>query len=168
MKKLSIVLLSILLTACAGGTIGGLLPAPKILDGKLDGRKYTSPDAQLTVVAPASEERGEWNYTIVKEHSEQHADQNSRFVGFKTPYDNHFYSVEVVKFQSNRKLNEETFSLIKNNNLSRVISSTEKRWGSKVEKLVESDLNCENKKSYSYSIYKQYTPHIHLILISII
>ncbi|WP_444902178.1 hypothetical protein ACJJIG_04410 [Microbulbifer sp. SSSA007] len=156
MKKSSIVLLSTVLTACAGGTIGGLLPAPKILDGKLDGRKYTSPDGELTVIAPASEERGEWTYTVVKEHSEQHADQNSRFVSFKTPYDSHFYSVEIVKFLNEEELNYETFSLVKNDNLSRVISSTEERWGSKVEKLVESDLNCENKKSYSYSIYKQH------------
>lgn len=155
-KKLSIVLLSTLLTACAGGTIGGLLPAPKILDGKLDGRMYTSPDSVLKVVAPASEERGEWTYTLVKEHSEQHPDQHSRLVSFKTPYDSHFYSVEVVRLLNERKLNDEMFSLVKNDNLSRAISSTEERWGSKVEKLVESVLNCENKKSYSYSIYRQH------------
>ncbi len=163
MKKLSIVVLSTVLTACAGGTIGGLLPAPRILDGKLDGRKYTSPDNALTVMAPASEERGEWTYTVVQEHSEQHTDQNSRFVSFKTPYDSHFYSVEVIKLFNARMLNSETFSLVKNDNLSRVMSATEARWGSKVEKLVESELKCGNKKSYSYSIYKQhitsYTPN---------
>ncbi|MCL1091185.1 hypothetical protein L2744_16565 [Shewanella profunda] len=164
-KKLSIVLLSILLTACAGGTIGGLLPAPKILDGKLDGRKYSSPDSVLKVVAPASEERGEWTYTVVKEHSEQHPDQNSRLVSFKTPYDSHFYSVEIVQLLNKRTLNDEMFSLVKSDNLSRVISSTEERWGSKAEKLFESVLNCENKKSYSYLVYKQritsYTPNFY-------
>lgn len=163
MKKLSIVVLSTVLTACAGGTIGGLLPAPRILDGKLDGRKYTSPDNALTVMAPASEERAEWTYTVVQEHSEQHTDQNSRFVSFKTPYDSHFYSVEVIKLFNAKMLNSETFSLVKNDNLSRVMSATEARWGSKVEKLVESELKCGNKKSYSYSIYKQhitsYTPN---------
>jgi hypothetical protein len=154
-KNLSIILLSTVLSACAGGTIGGLLPAPKIIDGKLDGLKYTSPNNEFTVIAPASEDRAEWTYTQVKENSEQHPDQNSRFVGFKTPYDSHFYTVEVVNYLSDKKLNEPLFSLVKEDNLNRVIKSTEGRWGSKVEKLNDSELICENNKSYSYSVFKQ-------------
>ena len=162
-KNLSMVLLSIFLSACAGGTIGGLLPAPKILDGKLEGLKYTSPDGMLTVEAPASEERGEWNYTQVKENSESHPEQNSRFVGFKTPYDSHFYTAEVVNYLNSKKLNDELFSLVKKDNQQRIIQSTEDRWGNKVVKLNENQLNCKNNKSFTYSIYKQkitsYTPN---------
>jgi hypothetical protein len=154
-KISSIILLSTLLTACAGGTIGGLLPAPKILDGKLEGLTYTSPQGDLSVKAPAKEERGEWTYTQVKEHTENHSDQKSTFVGFKTPYDSHFYTAEVVNYKSNDTLNNEQFSLVKNDNLKRVIKSTEERWKSKVELLNETNLICENSKTYTYSIFKQ-------------
>ncbi|MFC3023706.1 hypothetical protein ACFODT_07705 [Vibrio zhugei] len=162
-KNITIAVLSTVLTACAGGSIGGLLPAPKRVDGQLDGRVYTSPGQVFSVVAPASEDKGEWRYTQVNEHAEQHPDQRSQFVSFKTPYDHHFYSVEVVQLLNDSPLNDDTFALVKNHNLSRIISSTETRWGSKVETLADSKLTCKNKQSYSYSIYKQhitsYTPN---------
>jgi len=154
-KISSIVLLSTLITACAGGTIGGLLPAPKILDGKLEGLMYTSPQGELRIQAPAKEDRGEWTYTEVKEHSEDHPDQKSTFVGFKTPYDNHFYTAEVVSYKNDGTLNNQQFLLVKNNNLQRVAKLTEERWKSKIELLNEITLSCENNKRFTYSIFKQ-------------
>ena len=154
-KISSIVLLSTLITACAGGTIGGLLPAPKISDGKLEGLTYTSPQGELRIKAPAKEERGEWTYTQVKEHSEDHPDQKSTFVGFKTPYDSHFYTAEVVNYKNDGTLNEEQFLLVKKDNLQRVVKSTEERWKSKVDLLNETKLSCDDNKIYTYSIFKQ-------------
>ncbi|MEL7581435.1 hypothetical protein AADY36_19115 [Pseudoalteromonas sp. D15MCD-2] len=154
-KNLSIVVLSTLITACAGGTIGGLLPAPKILDGKMEGLTYTSPLGELTIKAPATEEGGEWTYTQVKEHSENHADQKSTFVGFKTPYDSHFYTAEVVSYKNNETLNHDQFLLVISDNLKRVIKSTEERWKSKVQQLNETNIICENNKTFTYSIFKQ-------------
>ncbi|HKJ54158.1 MAG TPA: hypothetical protein VKB27_21870, partial [Gammaproteobacteria bacterium] len=44
MKNISLIaiLLSVILSACKGGTVGGLFPAPKILAGEVDGDFYIS------------------------------------------------------------------------------------------------------------------------------
>ncbi|MDW6094088.1 hypothetical protein [Vibrio rhizosphaerae] len=154
-KKLSIILLSALITACSSGSIGGLLPAPKIVHGKLEGLTYTSPQGDLTITAPATEAHGEWTYTQVKEHSENTPDQQDTFVGFKTPYDNHFYTAEVVNYKHDKALTEKQFLQLKKGNLERMISATETRWGSKVEKLNETRIDCPDNQSFTYTILKQ-------------
>ncbi|KUI98073.1 hypothetical protein [Vibrio sp. MEBiC08052] len=154
-KKLSIILLSALITACSGGTIGGLLPAPKIVHGKLEGLTYTSPQGDLTITAPVTEDHGEWTYTQVKEHSENTPDRKDTFVGFKTPYDSHFYSAEVVSYKHDQALTDKQFLQVKEHNLNRIISATEERWGSKVEQLNETSIHCANNQSFTYTILKQ-------------
>ena len=149
---LSITVLAIFLAGCGGGTIGGLLPAPKIVKGDLDGTKYTSPNRVFSVVAPVSKDRGEWTYTKIKENSESHPDQKSEFVGFKTPYDSHFYSVEVVTL--NKDINNENAKLINKDNIKRTIDSSIKRWGSKVNDLGQGELDCGHSKS-TYSVFHQ-------------
>ncbi|WNJ97560.1 hypothetical protein RND59_20405 [Vibrio ruber] len=154
-KKLSIILLSALITACSGGTIGGLLPAPKILHGKLDGLTYTSPQGDLKITAPVTEDHGEWTYTQIKEHSENTPDQRDTFVGFKTPYDSHFYFAEVVNYKHLPPLTDKQFVRFKNENLKRMINTTEERWGSKVKQLNETSIHCANNQSFTYTILKQ-------------
>ncbi|SIO92398.1 hypothetical protein [Vibrio spartinae] len=154
-QKLSMILLSALITACSGGTVGGLLPAPKILHGKLEGLTYTSPQGDLTITAPATEDHGEWTYTQIKEHSENTPDQIDTFVGFKTPYDSHFYSAEVVSYKHLPPLTDKQFLRFKNDNLKRMINATEERWGSKVERLNETRIHCANNQSFTYTILKQ-------------
>ncbi len=149
---LSVTILTLFLTGCSGGTIGGLLPAAKIVKGDLDGTKYTSPDRVFSVIAPASKDRGEWTYTKIKENSESHPDQKSEFVGFKTPYDSHFYSVEVVTL--NKEINNENAKLINKDNIKRTVDSSIKRWGSKVNDLGRGELNCGHSKS-TYSAFHQ-------------
>ncbi len=147
--------LSILVTACGGGTIGGLFPAPKILDGSLDGTRYTSPDKVLSVTAPVSTKASAWLYTSVKEHSQKSDDQSSRFVGFKPPYDSHFYSVEVVDYANKSPLSEEQFQLVVDNTIKRVINSSEERWKTESQELTDSELLCADGSKMTYTVYKQ-------------
>lgn len=154
-KTLLIGSLSILLTACGGGTIGGLFPAPKILDGSLDGTRYTSPDKVFSVTAPVSTKASAWLYTSVKEHSEKNDDQSSRFVGFKPPYDSHFYSVEVVDYANKLPLSDEQFQLVVGHTIKRVISSSEERWKTESQELTHSELICDDGNKMTYTVYKQ-------------
>ena len=67
-------LLALLLAACSGtgGIIGGLVPAPKFLDGKVDKSTYYAPNKAFSVRLPHPPEqshvdRNEWIYTKVHE-----------------------------------------------------------------------------------------------------
>lgn len=146
---------SIFLTACGGGTIGGLFPAPKILDGSLEGTRYTSPDKVLSVTAPVSTKASAWLYTSVKEHSQQSDVQSSRFVGFKPPYDSHFYSVEVIDYANKSPLSEEQFQLVVDDTIKRVINSSEERWKTESQELTQSELLCDDGNKMTYTVYKQ-------------
>lgn len=66
MRKL-ILLLPILLTGCAGGTFGNLVPLPKILDGILENGVYTSPKGSFRVLSPFPEGKYEFTYMEVNE-----------------------------------------------------------------------------------------------------
>ena len=57
------------LAACAstGGTIGGLVPAPKILKGSIDNNVYTSKGGVFTVAVPHPQGSNEYTYMHVKE-----------------------------------------------------------------------------------------------------
>lgn len=67
-------LLALLLAACSGtgGIIGGLVPAPKFLDGKVDKSTYYAPNHAFSVRLPHPPEQSdadhnEWIYTKVHE-----------------------------------------------------------------------------------------------------
>ena len=66
--------LALLLAACSGtgGIIGGLVPAPKFLDGKVDKSTYYAPNNAFSVRLPhppeqSAADRNEWIYTKVHE-----------------------------------------------------------------------------------------------------
>jgi len=92
-------LVSSILIGCSstGGTLGNLIPLPKILNGKLEGNTYHAPDESFQVNTPHPAKGGdtyEWNYAKVKEG----VDQNLRFVEFG-PFalDLNTYSVDFIK-----------------------------------------------------------------------
>ncbi len=71
---LGLALLALLLAACSGtgGIIGGLIPAPKFLDGKVDGSTYYAPNKAFSVRLPhppdlTADDHNEWIYTKVHE-----------------------------------------------------------------------------------------------------
>ncbi|MBV36964.1 MAG: hypothetical protein CMP47_16165 [Rickettsiales bacterium] len=153
-KAVFLITIIVLLTGCAGGTLGGLFPAPKILDGSLDDLRYTSPDKSFAVTAPVTTARSEWLYTEVKEKFQDSEDQKSQFVGFKPPYNSHFYSVEVVSFKGSKQLEKNSAELIAQNNISRITNGTNKRWGTEVVELAKSKLVCPNG-NFTYTVLKQ-------------
>jgi hypothetical protein len=61
--------LTLMVAACAstGGTIGGLVPAPKILQGSIDNNVYTAKDKRFTVSVPHAQGSYEYTYMQVKE-----------------------------------------------------------------------------------------------------
>lgn len=66
---------SLLLASCAGGTIGGLFPAPKILKGKVESPLYYSPENVFSIRLPqpptqSKDDNYEWTYTKVNELSD--------------------------------------------------------------------------------------------------
>lgn len=103
MRKLVVVLCALLIVGCAGGTVGGLFPAPKILKGKLNGTRYTSPNSEFSVTAPVSEKGSEWLYTEVRETDNTYNGVKGTEVQFKTPYDSNFYSTVVYSYPQDRK-----------------------------------------------------------------
>jgi len=149
---LILAVITIFLTGCGGGTIGGLLPAPKILKGDMDGTVYRSPDKEFSVKAPVSKDRGELLYTSVREHSEINPDQSSNFVGFKTPYDDHFYSIEVVDLKNS--ISRENADLIISDNSARVKHTTEEKWKSKLTEISEHSISCQ-ETTYTYQVFHQ-------------
>jgi len=71
-NKLVVILLSTIISACAGGTVGGLFPAPKILSGDVSGDYYTSKYDAFKVQIPhppskSQKDSYEWKYTRVEE-----------------------------------------------------------------------------------------------------
>lgn len=70
--------LALLLAACSGtgGIIGGLVPAPKFLDGKVDKSTYYAPNNAFLVRLPhppeqSADDRYEWSYTKVHEINDE-------------------------------------------------------------------------------------------------
>lgn len=62
----------VLFVGCGGGTLGNLIPLPKILKGNVNDDIYTSPDKKFQIQIPyptkqSSSEDYEWNYAKVAE-----------------------------------------------------------------------------------------------------
>jgi hypothetical protein len=75
--RFAIILWLFLLTGCSGtgGALGNLVPAPKFLNGNIDGSLYVAPDKAFSVRLPYSPtgshmERSEWRYAKVHEISD--------------------------------------------------------------------------------------------------
>lgn len=94
-KGLQFGLLLCALAACAstGGTIGGLVPAPKILQGSIDNNVYTSKGGTFTVAVPHPQGSDEYRYMHVKE---QYRD-NETYLSFgPSAVDQSVYRVDLL------------------------------------------------------------------------
>jgi hypothetical protein len=69
LSKISIIVLSFVIFGCSstGGTIGGLFPAPKILDGKIENDIYISKNSDFSVSIPHKDGTYEFTYLQIKE-----------------------------------------------------------------------------------------------------
>ncbi|VAW42466.1 hypothetical protein MNBD_GAMMA01-699 [hydrothermal vent metagenome] len=99
MKKTTRILILLIfgatLHSCYGGTIGGLLPAPKFTKGKLKDNIYTSKDAYFSIRVPFEKGGSAYRYMQIKE---QYHDYGA-YVSF-TAYGHLVYRLEVVKKSS--------------------------------------------------------------------
>ena len=102
-----ILAITIFVSACSGGTIGGLVPAPKILDGSIDGDFYISKYNAFRVQLPhppskSSEDSYEWKYTEVHEIDEVGPDGSKRVVGAvfgPSAFDHNQYHAVLIRNQ---------------------------------------------------------------------
>jgi hypothetical protein len=67
--KISIIIMSVVIFGCSstGGTIGGLFPAPKFLDGKIQNDIYISKNNDFTISIPHKDGTYEFTYLQIKE-----------------------------------------------------------------------------------------------------
>ena len=99
MKKVRVVLFAlaaVLLVGCetTGGTLGGLLPAPKFLKGEITKDVYVAQDRSFSVRVPHKEGSYEYKYMQVKE---QYRDLGA-YVSFgPAAFDQSIYRIETAK-----------------------------------------------------------------------
>ncbi len=136
-----------------GGTIGGLLPAPKFIKGKISKGIYTSPDKDFQIKVPNWEDKSQYLYMKIKEKFSK----TGEYLSFGSAATNlNIYRVEYVK-----KLSPESYFIDLKPNKDTLfkfyISQVEKAYRSKAE-LISEDIDLfDAKKSYS-RVYRQYTP----------
>jgi len=69
LRKISIIIISVIIIGCSstGGTIGGLFPAPKFLEGQIKKDTYISKNNDFTVSIPHKDGTYEFTYLQIKE-----------------------------------------------------------------------------------------------------
>lgn len=104
--KLSIIFVTafftLIITGCSstGGSIGGLFPAPKLLDGEINNSIYTSKDRIFSISLPHKESSNEFSYMQIKE---EHEDDRVYVIFGPSARDHSTYRVEVSIFPDTLK-----------------------------------------------------------------
>jgi hypothetical protein len=90
------VLMAVMLVACSttGGTIGNLIPAPKLLKGEIRNNVYYAPNGVLSVAVPFA--KGTYEYTYLQIKEEFNATTELVVFG-PAAYDRGIYRVQVVE-----------------------------------------------------------------------
>ncbi|WP_445357537.1 hypothetical protein ACJJIC_17720 [Microbulbifer sp. ANSA002] len=101
MKKVVLFFLCVFVTACSGtgGIIGGLIPAPKFLEGEVEGDMYIAEGCvfQVGLPHPPSIDGYEWTYTKVHEHQEE---KYTKVVFGPAAFNINYYHVTLVNTPS--------------------------------------------------------------------
>ena len=93
--KFGIIISLISISGCetTGGTIGGLFPAPKFLEGKIENNIYTAKDSLFSISIPHPEGSYEYKYMQVKEQFKN----NEAYVSFgPAAFNKSIYRVHVI------------------------------------------------------------------------
>lgn len=155
MKIITLILSLTFTSACfsTGGTIAGLIPAPKIIKGEISNGIYTSPDQDFKIIVPNWNNKGEYQYMKMKEQ----ISKTGEYLSFGPAVANrNIYRLEYAK-----KLDVSSYYIElktqKDQIFKSYISQIEKAYKSKAE-LISEDVDLfKAKKSYS-RIYRQHTP----------
>lgn len=90
-----------LLAGCntTGGTIGGLIPAPKFLKGDISGTTYTAPDKSFSFLTPINPATKEYPYVQIKE--EFFAE--GAYISFSSELSSRIYRFSILRRDSASK-----------------------------------------------------------------
>lgn len=96
MRAILLVVAAVIISSCSttGGTIGGLLPAPKFLKGEIKNDIYTAKDKSFSVAVPHKVGSYEYTYMQVKEQYSEYG----AYVSFgPAAFNQSIYRVETGK-----------------------------------------------------------------------
>ncbi len=133
------------LVGCAGGTIGGLLPAPKILKGAVENNVYTASDQSFKVALPYKDPY-EWQYAQVKE--ERDNDDVTWVIFGPAAFDKNLYHVVLVKHAVTESLEKQTAITYENQ-----VGRRTKLQGSPYTKIADLRFNYKGRIS-SYGVFE--------------
>lgn len=111
LRKITITIISILVIGCSstGGTIGGLFPAPKFLDGKIENDVFISKNNDFSVSIPHKEGTYEFTYLQIKEQY----NELGAYISFgPAAMDQSIYRLEVGKKLSESSKNVELSAMV--------------------------------------------------------
>lgn len=96
LRKLFVVIISVIVVGCSstGGTIGGLFPAPKFLDGKIENDTYLSKNSDFSVSVPHKDGTYEFTYLQIKE---QYSELGAYISFGPAAMDQSIYRLEIGK-----------------------------------------------------------------------
>ena len=141
---LGLMLLGLAACSTTGGTIGGLLPAPKFTQGKIENDTYFSKDNEFSIALPHRKGSSEYIYMQIKE---QYSDIGT-YVSFgPAAVDRSIYRVEI-----GRKLSPQSKTISFENYTNLIVSSYIKRlesgYKSKITQIKKDKLNINGLSSY--------------------
>lgn len=137
--------MAISLTGCTGGTIGGLLPAPKFLKGSVENNTYTAPDKSFKVSLPYKDPY-EWQYAQVKEERDN---EDVTWVIFgPAAFDKNLYHVVLVKHPLTESLEKQTAITYENQ-----VGRRTKLQGSPYSKIADLRFDYKGRMS-SYGVFE--------------
>lgn len=136
-----------------GGTIGGLIPAPKVIEGQIENGIYTSSENEFSIDIPNWNEKYEYRYMQIKEQFFN----TGQYLSFGPAVLNRtIYRLEFV-----RKLSRESYEIelesVKDQIFDGYIAQIENAYGSKA-KLISERRGVFNSKNSFSRVYKQHTP----------
>ncbi len=136
-----------------GGIIAGLLPAPKILKGKIKDGIYIAPKKEFKISVPNWNNKSEYQYMKVKERFSK----TGEYLSFGPAA----FNQNIYRLEYSRKLSFEGYYIelntIKALVFKKYIKQIEKAYHAKIE-LISEDVDLfDARKSYS-RIYRQHIP----------
>ena len=135
-----------------GGTIGGLIPAPKVIEGQIENGIYTSPENEFSIDVPNWNEKSEYRYMQIKEQFSN----AGQYLSFGPAAQNR----NIYRIEFTRKLSKESYDIelesVKDQIFDSYIAQIENAYGSKTKLISERRGTYNSKNSFS-RVYKQHT-----------
>lgn len=151
--KLTLTFIIFFITGCSttGGTIGGLIPAPKFMEGSIDKKTYYSKDKDFSISIPHGDGSYEFSHMNVKE---QYGDFEAYISFGPAAFDQSIYRLNV-----GRKVTPESRNIVFEDVLEEMIDNykhqIEKGYQSKPALEKRKAVLVNGKKSYYFSLRQE-------------